>query len=316
MRETSTTPSAAPGPRSRPSTTASGGDRRPGRSGRRPRAEAHRHRRWRRAHPRLRVPPTSTTATSTARSRSRSPPLLSRSGCSRTRRAAVRGRVPAGDRHGARGLDPERQVARGGGGRQRRDVLARRRPRARRVRARARAGHDEQPDARQRPLHLLRDARRRAGRLRGRRRPERRARRDEQHAEHARRGARARVPAARRRVRGAARRGRLPAGTTAATGVVREIEALEETTPLADHRAPPAPAEGRRRRRAGRRGPQPRGTARSCRPRPRARSSRATGCESRLREVADMASPSVWPSSASGSWARRWRPTWPGRASS
>ena len=41
-----------------------------------------------------------------------------------------------------------------------------------------RPGHDEQPDARQRRLHLLRDARRRPGRLPGRRRPERRARGD------------------------------------------------------------------------------------------------------------------------------------------
>ena len=45
-------------------------------------------------------------------------------------------------------------------------------------------------------LLLLRDARRRPGRVRGRGRPERRARGDEQHAEHADRGARARVPAA------------------------------------------------------------------------------------------------------------------------
>ena len=60
----------------------------------------------------------------------------------------------------------------GGGGRcrQRRDVLARGRSRARGVRTRPRPGHDEQPDARQRLLLLLRDARRRAGRLPGRRR--------------------------------------------------------------------------------------------------------------------------------------------------
>ena len=42
-----------------------------------------------------------------------------------------------------------------------------------RVRPRARPGHDEQPHARHRRLHLLRDARRRPGRVRGRRRPER-----------------------------------------------------------------------------------------------------------------------------------------------
>ena len=73
------------------------------------------------------------------------------------------------------------------------------------VRPRARPGHDEQPHARQRRLRLLRDARRRPGRVRGRRRPERRARGDEQHAQHPGRGARARVPAARGRVLGAAR---------------------------------------------------------------------------------------------------------------
>ena len=102
-------------------------------------------------------------------------------------------------------------------GRQRRDLLARRRPRARRVRPRARPGHDEQPHARQRRLHLLRDARRRPGRVRGRRRAERRARRDVEHAEHARRGARARVPAAGDRVRAAARLGRRGRAHAAAT---------------------------------------------------------------------------------------------------
>ena len=85
------------------------------------------------------------------------------------------------------------------------------------VRPRARPGHDEQPHARQRRLHLLRDARRRPGRVRRRRRPERRARRDEQHAQHAGRGARARVPAAGGRVRAAPRLRRRPARTAAAT---------------------------------------------------------------------------------------------------
>ena len=46
----------------------------------------------------------------------------------------------------------------------------------------ARAGHDEQPDPRQRRLHLLRDPRRRPGGVPRRRRPERGARRHEQHA--------------------------------------------------------------------------------------------------------------------------------------
>ena len=104
-----------------------------------------------------------------------------------------------------------------GGGRQRRDLLARGRPRAGRLRPRARPGHDEQPHARQRRLHLLRDARRRPGRLPGRRRPERGARGDVEHAEHAGRGARARVPAARGGVLGAARLGRRRRATAAAT---------------------------------------------------------------------------------------------------
>ena len=64
---------------------------------------------------------------------------------------------------------------------------------------------------------LLRDDRRRTGRLRRRRRPERRARGDEQHAQHAGRGARARVPAADGRVRAAPRLGRQRAPTAAAT---------------------------------------------------------------------------------------------------
>ena len=63
----------------------------------------------------------------------------------------------------------------------------------------------------------------------GRGRAERGARRDEQHAEHSDRGTRARVPAARDRVRAAPRlrrRGRHRGGD----GVVRELEALREMT--------------------------------------------------------------------------------------
>ncbi len=63
--------------------------------------------------------------------------------------------------------------------------------------ARPGAGHDEQPDARRRGLHLLRDARRRPGSMPGRRRPERDPRRDVEHAQHAGRGARGGVPPAR-----------------------------------------------------------------------------------------------------------------------
>ncbi len=57
-----------------------------------------------------------------------------------------------------RGRPPGRWRGPRGGRRQRRDLLARRRPRARRLRQRAGTGHDEQPDARRRALLLLRDA--------------------------------------------------------------------------------------------------------------------------------------------------------------
>ena len=57
--------------------------------------------------------------------------------------------------------------------RQRRDVEPRRRPRPRGVRPRARPGDDEQPHARHRRLHVLRDARRRPGRVPRRRRARR-----------------------------------------------------------------------------------------------------------------------------------------------
>ena len=110
-----------------------------------------------------------------------------------------------------------RGAGRGGRGGQRRDLLARRRPRAERVRPRAGPGHDEQPHARRRALLLLRDARRRPGRVRGRGRPERRARRDEQHAEHADRGARARIPAARASSTRCAAARAAPGATAAAT---------------------------------------------------------------------------------------------------
>ena len=70
------------------------------------------------------------------------------------------------------------------------------------------AGDDEQPHARQRPVHVLRDDRRRAGRVPGRRRPERRPRDDVEHADDTGRGARARVSAASSAPRAAARLGR------------------------------------------------------------------------------------------------------------
>ena len=64
-------------------------------------------------------------------------------------------------------------------------------------RARAGPGDDEQPHARRGRVHVLRDPGRRAGRLLARRRPVGRARGDEQHAEHADRGPRDRLPPAR-----------------------------------------------------------------------------------------------------------------------
>ena len=190
-------------------------------------------------------------ATSTARSRSRA------SACLFALRVLTDPDIPASagaerplTRHRARGLAAQRARPRRGRRRQRRDVLARRRPRAARVRPRARPGHDEQPHARQRRVHLLRDARRRPGRVPGRRRAERRARRDEQHAQHAGRGARARVPAARRRVRAAARVGRRRARTAAATASSARSRRSSDDDLLAHHRAPAPRAAGRRRRRA------------------------------------------------------------------
>ena len=134
--------------------------------------------------------------------------LLRRARAHRPRHPAQRGRLPADHGDRARGLAAQRAPARRRRRRQRRDLLARGRPRARRLRPRARPGHDEQPHARQRRFDLLRDARRRPGRVRGRRRAQRRARRDVEHAQHAGRGARARVPAAGDRVRAAPRLGR------------------------------------------------------------------------------------------------------------
>ncbi len=78
-------------------------------------------------------------------------------------------------------------------------------------------GHDEQRHARRRRGHLLRDDRRRTGRLRRRRRAQRRPRGHEQHAQHADRGAGARVPDAHDRVLAAPRLGGHGALSEAAT---------------------------------------------------------------------------------------------------
>ena len=101
---------------------------------------------------------------------------------------------------------------------------------------------------------LLRDDRRRPGRLRRRRRPQRRARRDEQHAQHAGRGARARVPAAHGRLRAPARLRRGRGASDGGDGVVRELEALAPLRySLITERRRHAPP-GARGRRAGRPG--------------------------------------------------------------
>ena len=171
----------------------------------------------------------------------------------RPRRAALRGRLPPAHGDRPRGQPAQRAAARRRRRGQRRDLLARGRPRAGRLRPRARAGHDEQPHARQRRLHLLRDARRRPGRLRRRRRPQRRARGDVEHAQHPDRGARAGVPAAGRGVLDQARLGRRRAPPRRRRRGARARGARRDAL-LADHRAPPASPPGRRRWRARRSG--------------------------------------------------------------
>ena len=169
--------------------------------GRRARARLRRHRRPARREPEL---PARRHALGLLLRR----PLPDRPG-----RARLGRRLRAGARAGAGGLARERARAGGRRGGERRDLEPDRGRRLRRVRpgrARARAGpgDDEQPHARERPLHLLRDRRRRPGRVPGRGRAVRRARGDVEHALDADRGARARLPAARRAARAAARLGR------------------------------------------------------------------------------------------------------------
>ncbi len=115
---------------------------------------------------------------------------------------------------------------------------------------RAGSGHDEQPDSGQRPLHLLRDAGGRPGRLRRCRRAERRARGHEQHAEHPHRGPGARVPAARDRVLAAPGLGRRGTPHRRRRGRARGRGPGGDAL-LADHRAPPHRSARGGRRRAG-----------------------------------------------------------------
>ena len=139
--------------------------------------------------------------------------LLRRALPHRPRPPGVGRRLRARDRARSRGLARQRALT----GRRRRrehgDVEPDHRRRLRRVlqgdpRARTGAGNDEQHGPRKRPLHVLRDDRRRPGRLPVGGRAVGRACRDVEHLQHAGRGARARVPAPRRALRAASRIGR------------------------------------------------------------------------------------------------------------
>ena len=106
----------------------------------------------------------------------------------------------------------------------------------------------------QRRLHLLRDARRRPGRLPGRRRPERRARGHVEHAQHARSR---RSSSSSRCGRSSTRCGGAPAARPAAhggDGVVRELEALDEMrySLITERRRHPPPGARRAAARAPR----------------------------------------------------------------
>ncbi len=120
--------------------------------------------------------------------------------------------------------------------------------------ARAGPGHDEQRRPRERPLHVLRDDRRRSGRLPGRGRPVGRPRGDVEHVQHARRGARARVPAPRRALRAPPSAPAARDATGAATASSASCAILERVPALAPHAA----SRARTARRARRRGRPPR----------------------------------------------------------
>ena len=92
----------------------------------------------------------------------RSAALFARAGADRSRHPLQRRGAPPDRGPRARGLPAQRPAAPRGGGRQRRDLLARGRPDPGRLRARAGPGDDEQRHPGQRRLHVLRDDRRRA----------------------------------------------------------------------------------------------------------------------------------------------------------
>ena len=143
------------------------------------------------------------------------------------------------------GLPAQRPPAGRGRRRQRRDLEPGRRPRARGARrrrpSRAGPGNDEQPHPRRRGVHLLRDDRRRPGRLPGCRRPERDPRRDVEHAQHPGRGPRGRLPAQGHASLRCAAGGAAPDATRRRRHRARDrgpgADALH-----ADHRTPPARA--------------------------------------------------------------------------
>ena len=244
--------------------------------------------------------------------------LLRAARAHRPRRAALRGRLPPAHGDRARGLAPQRPPARRRGRRQRGDLLAGGRPRAR-PRSGARCGQGTMNN-----LTLGNDdftyyetARRRPGRVPGRRRPERRARGHVQHAQHPDRGARAGVPAAGRGVLAAARlRRRRPHARRRRRGA--RARGAGRHALLADHRAPPPPRRPGPRAaiRARRVGTSLNGEELPAEGLGRARARRpAANRDPRRwwtwRALRTTARRGAWRSSAWGSWARRWRPTWP-----
>src|SRR5439155_6372393 len=222
--------------------------RRPRGRGRRPRSRGHRHRGGRRAPPALRRPAAARRQPELPSRRDAVGRVLRRARADRSGHPRERGRLPPGDRRGARRQPAERAPAGRRRRRQRRDLQPRRRSRPARLRPRARTGDDEQPHARQRSLHVLRDAGRQPGRLPRRRRPQRRARGHVEHAQHPGRGARADLPAARRRVRAAAGVGRRRAPARRRRRRARGGGARRRDVVAADRTPPPRAARGRRRR--------------------------------------------------------------------
>ena len=227
------------------------------------------------------------------------PPAVTRSAVFFVVRALTDPDIPAsagafapGARDRPRGQPGRRPLAGGGGGRQRRDVEPHRRRGLRGLRprgggARPGPGDHEQPHGRRPRLHVLRDDRRRPGRLRDGRRPVRRPRRDEQHAQHPGRGARDRLPPA---------RGGLPAAPRlGGAGAHRGGDGVERRLRLLADAEVSVIAERRRRGPSGRAGGEDgapgrtTSTATSCRRSGAGRRARATSCRSRRRAAAATA---------------------------